>query len=103
MSQPDRPTRMKATLNRALSDATRTSHASASASPPPVAAPFTAAITGLDSVRSLVTSDAICCWPRIAAGGPPPPSADLRGEVTGLLEVEARTESAPGSGEDHAP
>src|SRR5947208_2400540 len=77
MSNPGKPSRMNATLNRALSAATRTSHASASAKPPPVAGPFTAAITGFDRPRSWVTSDAMCCWARIAAGGPPPTSAAM--------------------------
>src|SRR5262245_50481815 len=47
----------EATLKRALSAATRTSHASASARPPPLAGPFTAAITGFGRPRSCVTSD----------------------------------------------
>ena len=67
----------KATLKRALSAATRMSHASASAKPPPVAGPFTAAITGFDRPRSWVTSDAISCWLRIPAAGPPPASAAM--------------------------
>ena len=51
MSQPDSPTRMNATLKRALAAAMRTSLASASASPPPDAAPFTAAMIGCGTER----------------------------------------------------
>ena len=46
MSQPERPMRTKATLNRAVAAAMRMSLASARASPPPAAGPLTAAITG---------------------------------------------------------
>ena len=46
MSQPDRPMRTNATLKRADSEAMRMSLPRASASPPPAAGPFTAAITG---------------------------------------------------------
>src|SRR3954462_9441581 len=59
ISQPDRPTRMNATLNRADCAAIRTSLAIASARPPPDAAPLTAAITGCGTERMRGTRPAI--------------------------------------------
>ena len=51
-SPADRPIRTNAALNLALVDANRMSAASASDSPPPAAAPLTAAITGTRMPRT---------------------------------------------------
>ena len=59
MSHPDRPTLTNATLKRALVAAMRTSLPSASASPPPDAAPLTAAMIGCGSDRIFGTRPAI--------------------------------------------
>jgi len=62
MSQPEMPSRTKATLKRADDAAIRMSLASANARPPPAAAPLTAAITGWGSERRRGTSAAMCVW-----------------------------------------
>lgn len=81
-----------ATLNRADSAATRTSDASARASPPPDAAPFTAAITGWRSDRSFGTSDAMCRWTRMPACTLPAPVS-----TTTRHDASARTASSASS------
>ena len=93
---------MKATLKRADAAAIRTSDARASASPPPDAAPLTAAMTGWRSPRSRGTSVAICCWPAIPACRPAAASLGCRGALGRLLQVEAGAEAPAGAGEhDH--
>src|SRR5580700_5888179 len=83
MSQPVTPMRMNDVANTAVSDARRMSLAQTSASPPPAAGPFTAAITGCGIRRISCTSAAIArctaqpCWmdPRSSVPGivPKPP------------------------------
>ena len=74
MSQPERPRRTKATLNRADVAAIRMSLARARARPPPAAGPFTAAITGWGSPRSRGTSAAMSVWVANVASTRPRPS-----------------------------
>ena len=99
MSQPERPSRTKATLKRAEVEAMRMSLARANARPPPAAGPLTAAMTGWGSDRSRGTSAAMCVWvakpvstrprPSAAGGAPVPP------------EVETGAEPPAGAGEEH--
>lgn len=58
MSPADRPSRTKAALNRAAGEAIRTSAARASDSPPPIAGPLTAAMTGVAILRGGVAEAA---------------------------------------------
>src|SRR6266702_1795950 len=65
-SPADRPIRTNAALNFALDDANRMSAASASDTPPPAAAPLTAAITGTRMPRTACSARAArSCWSSI--------------------------------------
>ena len=63
MSQPDRPTLTKETAKAADGPAMRTSAATASAIPPPVAGPLTAAMTGTGRSRNFRTAEANSAGP----------------------------------------
>ena len=98
---------MNATLKRALAAATRTSLASASASPPPDAAPFTAAMIGCGTERIFGTSPAISfctvmpAWARpidCVAGGLAPslrssPAQNPRPEPVSTITRQLRSAS----------
>ena len=74
MSHADSPTLMNATLNRADAAAMRMSEPSVSASPPPDADPFTAAMIGWGCERISGMRFAMYCWTRIPAFAGPMPA-----------------------------
>ena len=98
-SQAESPRRMKAAFMRADSPAMRTSEASASAKPPPDAAPCTAAMIGCGARRISITSSAMWRCPRSAAGDRRrcAPSSPAR-----LLQIEPGAEGAARAAQ-HAP
>ena len=87
-SPADSPIRTNAALKRAPGEPIRMSAASASASPPPVAAPLTAAMTGIGSERIAVSARAArsCCVEH--------PERRQVGQAVGVGEVEAGAERA---------
>ncbi len=76
MSQPETPTRMNATMNRAEWVANLMSEPSTRASPPPAAGPLTAAMMGWGSARirgmrpAMRFCTAIPRWAPLVATGP---------------------------------
>ena len=88
---------MKAAFIRADSPARRTSAASASAKPPPQAAPCTQAMIGCGARRISITSSLMRRWPRSAGLHRAGVAAVAAGV---LLQIEPGAEGAPGAAQD---
>ena len=88
---------MNAALNLALVEAMRMSEARAIERPAPAAAPLTAAMTGVVSLRRARETPDHVSWPRRNSAG------DMDEQGVDRLEVEPPTEPAAGAGEHHDP